>query len=63
MVGARIRLSMPWGDNIYRVDEINQFGCVTKASAFTKDREVRSAIGRWSSCPNFNVLLRLTGAI
>ena len=47
-----IRLKMPYGSNLYRIDGY-------KIEAFNKDAEARVALGRWSACPNINVAQRI----
>jgi hypothetical protein len=44
--------------NLYRY-RCNASGLVVYVEFFNKDPEIRKAMGRWSECPNLNVLKRI----
>lgn len=52
-------LAMPWATRDYRIDAVNQFGHVTKASYRVTDPDLVAVLGEWDECRNANVLLRL----
>lgn len=62
MKSAIVRLDMPQGPNLYRLDGKHPNGWPI-ISAFEKDPDARKLLGRWSPCPNINVRMRMMRTI
>lgn len=54
-----VRLSMGWGDNLYRYGPRLSNGFPSVVEAFVKEPDIRQIVGRWLPCPNGNVARRI----
>jgi len=55
-----IRLSMDWGDNLYRYANPYGNGLPSVVESFVKDSVARATLGRWLPCPNASVALKIS---